>query len=113
LCLHILHRIVGTTLFPYTTLFRSLQPPQWKVRGLLGKPPPFRLNFHKFVAHPLAQRVQESPAIGAAVSLAQGHEVFEHDSRRSQALLVDCRPRLVEAVVVWSTAMTALPAACA
>src|SRR5207245_1372125 len=31
----------------------ALQPPQWKVRGLLGKPPPCRLNFHKFVAHPM------------------------------------------------------------
>jgi len=35
------------------------------------------------------------------VSLAQGHEVFEHDSRRSHALLADCRRRLVEAVVVY------------
>src|SRR2546422_6010270 len=75
-----------STLFPYTTLFRSdhhrqppetvryvrdrarrqrhpgsaLQPPQWKVRGLLGKPPPCRLNFHKFVAHPGTQKSQDS-----------------------------------------------------
>jgi hypothetical protein len=29
-----------------------LQPPQRQVRGLLGKPRPGRLIFHRYVAHP-------------------------------------------------------------